>query len=285
MKPWIARTLSLAASLGVAGATFAGLAITGSRVTAAQSHLPHTQPSITGLPTRAAPASGTLKAAVVLGATGTVATDAMGPYEVFARSSAFSVYTVAAQAAPVAVDGAPSILPDITFDDVDARPGLRPDVVVVPALDDPDGAREAKLRSWVVAQAGRGAHVLGVCAGARLLAAAGLLDGRTATSHWSRLAELRRSHPETTWVEGRRFVRDGRITTTAGITSGIPGALAVVNELAGPVAATTVGAQVGYPGGRSMDPRRSLSNPSTSETGRWPSMSPCRGSGRSSAWL
>jgi putative intracellular protease/amidase len=189
-----------------------------------------------------------MKVAVVLGTTGTVATDAMGPYEVFARSSAFTVYTVAAQAGPVAVDGAPSILPDHTFDDVDAQPDLQPDVVVVPALDDPEGAREALLRSWVTAQADRGAHVLGVCAGSWVLAAAGLLDGKTATSHWSRLAELRRSHPETTWVDGRRFVHDGRITTTAGITSGIPGALAVVNELAGRAAATTVGAQVGYPG-------------------------------------
>jgi putative intracellular protease/amidase len=248
MNPWIAQTLSVAAGLAVAGAALAGLAIAGSNVTAAQSHPPYAPLDRATSPTHAAPSAAALKVAVVLGASGTVATDALGPYEVFSRSSAFFVYTVAAQAGPVAVDGAPSILPDYTFGDVDARPDLHPDVVVVPALDDPDGASEATLRSWVVAQAGRGAHVLGVCAGSRVLAAAGLLDGMTATSHWSRLAELRKSHPETTWVDGRRYVQDGRVTTTAGITSGIPGALAVVNELAGPAAATTVGAQVGYPG-------------------------------------
>lgn len=248
MNPWIAHTLSIAAALGVGGATLVGLVIAGSSATTAQNRLPYATSPDTGPHVRAAAASNTVKVAVVLGTSGTVATDAMGPYEVFARSPRFSVYTVAALGGPVAVDGAASILPEYTFDQVDARRELRPDVVVVPAVDDPDGASEALLRSWVIAQAGRGAHVLGVCAGSRVLAAAGLLDGRTATSHWSRLAELRRSHPETTWVDGRRFVQDGRITTTAGITSGIPGALAVMNELVGPAAAERVGAEVGYPG-------------------------------------
>lgn len=248
MNPWITQTLSIAAALGVAGATLAGLAIAGSSITAAQNRLPHSDSHAAGFHTRAAPAIHALKVAVVLGTSGTVATDAMGPFEVFARSSRFSVYTVAATSDPVAVDGAPSILPDHSFADVDLRADLTPDVVVVPALDDPDGTSEAQLRIWVSAQAARGAHVLGVCAGSRVLAAAGLLDGKTATSHWSRLSGLRSSHPEARWVDGRRFVRDGRVTTTAGITSGIPGALAVMDELAGPDAANSVGAQVGYPG-------------------------------------
>jgi transcriptional regulator GlxA family with amidase domain len=245
---WIAQTLSIAGSLGVAAAD-------------------------------------TLKVAVVLGTSGTVVTDALGPYEVSARSSRFSVYTVAAQSGLVEVDGAPSILPDYTFGDVDAHPGLQPDVVVVPALDDPGGASEAPLRSWVIAQADHGAHVLGVCADSRVLAAAGLLAGRIATSQSSRLAQLRRSHPETEWMDRRRFVRDGRITTTAGITSGIPGALSVVSELAGASAATTVGAQLGYPGWSSRHPRPSPFDPSISVTDRSCSTQPCRGCGPPSAWL
>jgi putative intracellular protease/amidase len=80
-----------------------------------------------------------------------------------------------------------------------------------------------------------------------VLAAAGLLDGRTATSHWSWLGPLREQHPRVHWVEGRRFVQDGRVTTPAGITSGIPGALQVIADLAGPDEATRVGQIVRYP--------------------------------------
>jgi hypothetical protein len=117
----------------------------------------------------------------------------------------------------------------------------------VPAVADPDGPQEAGLRAWITDQADRGARILGVCAGSRVLAATGLLNGRTATSHWSWLGALRKQHPQVHWVEGRRFVQDGSVTTTAGITSGIPGALQVVADLAGPDEATRLGRVVRYP--------------------------------------
>lgn len=61
MNPWIAKPLSIAASLGLAGVTLAGLAITGCRVTAAQNHPPYAPPSRAGLPTPAAPSPDTMK--------------------------------------------------------------------------------------------------------------------------------------------------------------------------------------------------------------------------------
>ncbi|MFC0222847.1 DJ-1/PfpI family protein, partial [Nocardioides zeicaulis] len=239
--------------------TLGGLGLAGARVTAAQGHLEHTpyDPASAGdadmdlLPTGAGarPARPkTFVVAVILGTSATVATDAMGPYEVFARSPRFSVYTVARDPGPAPTQGAPSIVPDHTFSDVDAHAELAPDVVVVPAVDDPSGIVEQDTRDWVAQQHARGARILSVCAGAMLMAETGLLDGRTATSHWSRLSSLRAAHPETRWVAGQRFVRDGTITTTAGITSGIPGALSVIEDLAGADEAGTVGAQVGYPG-------------------------------------
>ena len=120
-------------------------------------------------------------------------------------------------------------MPDRTFDE----PDLRPDVVVVPAVVEPAGVREAPLRTWVAAQAARGARILGVCAGSQVLATAGILDGRRATSHWSLIGSLRRSHPETTWEAGRRYVEDDRVITTAGVTSGTAGALRTVEILTG----------------------------------------------------
>ena len=248
-----AATLRAAVFAGLAAVTVGGLGLVGARVTASQGELAYTPQHATpaadaASATDRSPRPGTFVVAVVLGTSATVATDAMGPYEVFARSSRFSVYTVASDAGPAPVQGAPAIVPDHTFADVDTHPELTPDVVVVPAVDDPAGAVEEATRDWVVQQHAEGARVLSVCAGALLMAETGLLDGRTATSHWSRLSALRTAHAETRWVAGERFVRDGTITTTAGITSGIPGALSVIQDLAGSDEARNVGAQVGYPG-------------------------------------
>jgi putative intracellular protease/amidase len=186
--------------------------------------------------------------AVVVGVNGTVGSDVLAPYEVFARSADFSVFTVAASAAPVPLEGGPTLVPAHTFAEVDAGLVRRPDVVVVPALADPTGAEEAPLRNWVVSQSRGGAEVLGVCNGAQVLAATGLLDGHRATSHWSTLSALRKTRPAVHWVRGQRYVQDGSITTTAGVTSGIPGALAVIDQLAGPAEAARVGRAVQYPG-------------------------------------
>jgi transcriptional regulator GlxA family with amidase domain len=168
-----------------------------------------------------------LSVAVVAGATGSVAADLLGPYEVFARSPRFAVVTVAASRAPVTLSGGIQLVPDRTFDE----PDLRPDVVVVPAVVQPTSDRESPLRAWVAAQAARGARILGVCAGSQVLATAGILEGRRATSHWSLIGSLRRSHPETGWEPGRRYVEDGRVITTAGVTSGTAGALRTVEIL------------------------------------------------------
>ena len=111
----------------------------------------------------------------------------------------------------------------------------------------PDGRTEAPLRAWVTQQASSGARILSVCNGAEVLAEAGLLDGRTATAHWSRLGADRKQYPTVHWAAGKRFVQDGPITSTAGVTSGIPGALRLMADLAGPDEATRVGRVVGYP--------------------------------------
>ncbi|MGA8208781.1 MAG: DJ-1/PfpI family protein [Nocardioidaceae bacterium] len=203
------------------------------------------RPPGTDQPLVAAPyGTGKLAVAVVLGATGTTGTDAMGPYEAFAHSPRFTVFTVAERRTVAPVEGGPGIFPARTFDEV--TPAA--DVVVVPALNEAEAPAEKPLRDFVRAQAQAGAMVLGVCHGARVLAAAGLLDGREATSHWSRLAQLERDHPKVDWVANRRYVDAGAITTTAGITSGIAGALHLVDRLAGPAEAERVEREVGYPG-------------------------------------
>jgi putative intracellular protease/amidase len=190
---------------------------------------------------------GRLAVAVVLGATGSVITDALGPYEVFARSPEFFVYTVSAGPAAT-LSGGLGVVVDYSLRNVDAGTAPRPDVVVIPAVVSPAGSKEQPLREWLARRADQGAHLLGVCAGSRLLAAAGLLDGRRATSHWSRLKGLQRSRPQVDWVGGQRYIQDGKITTTAGVTSGVFGALRLVQQLAGTSEAQRVGGELAYPG-------------------------------------
>ncbi len=246
MSSHLKRIGWVATSVALMVLTLSGLAVAGVVRSTAQSQLPTSNQPRTN-PAPASPSSGHLVVAVALGASGTVGSDALAPFEVFASSPKFSVYTVAASAAPAPVDGGPAVVPTYTFADVASGRATKPDIVVIPAVDDPDGPTEAALRAWVIDQSQHGARILSVCAGARLMAATGLLEGRTATSHWSRISTLKKQHPETHWVNGERYVDDGNITTTAGITSGIPAALHLVDELAGAPEAARVGRLVHHP--------------------------------------
>lgn len=241
------RLFHAALPAGLSLLVVAALAFAGAEVADAESHIAPPAQDPHNLPVNRPSSSGKIAVAVVLGSSGTVGSDVLAPYEVFASSPNFSVYTIAAQSSPAPVDGGPAIVPTYTFDDVRSGKARQPDVVVVPAVGTPEGPEETAMRDWIVDQSGRGARVLGVCNGSNVLAGAGLLTGRTATSHWSRLISLKKSHPEVQWTGGLRYVQDGMITTTAGVTSGIPGALKVMEDLAGAGEAERVGRLMNYP--------------------------------------
>ncbi|QWZ09980.1 DJ-1/PfpI family protein [Nocardioides panacis] len=253
MNPWPRRVLTTILTLTVALATLAGVAVAGAVVTTRSMHQP--------VPTRSHPAASTavpstgpgslagdvsgqngrrLVVAFVVGTGGTIASDLLAPYDIFSSSPAFRTYVAAADAGPAPLEGGPAVLPTYTFADVDANPALTPDLVVVPALTRPSGSSEAPLRTWVTRQHDDGARVLGVCTGSLVLAATGMLDGLHATSHWSRIHALEADHPRVHWVRGRRYVEDGSVTTSAAVTSGVPAALHLVAELAGPAEAQRV---------------------------------------------
>ena len=122
------------------------------------------------------------------------------------------------------------------------------------------GSREASSCADTLAfirdAAGRARRIASVCSGAFILAAAGLLDGRRATTHWGRAAEFARAYPQVRVEPDRIFIRDGAVWTSAGITAGIDLALALVAEDLGEAAAKCVAQQlVVYhrrPGGQSQ---------------------------------
>lgn len=239
----LGTTLMLAFGLAtVAGVVLAGVTVTGrsinqpvpsSAADTVPASLQHAEPTSAAEPT-AVRHGRRLVVAFVVGTSGTVASDLLAPYDIFASSPAFTTYVVSDVASAAPLEGGPAVVPTYTFADVDADPALTPDLVVVPALTHPTGATEAPLRDWVTRQHDDGARVLGVCTGSLVLAAAGVLDGLDATSHWSRISALESDHPNVHWMRGQRYVEDGSVTTTAAVTSGVPAALHLVAELAGP---------------------------------------------------
>lgn len=99
--------------------------------------------------------------------------------------------------------------------------------------------------AWLRKQAAAGATMVAICEGAEVLANAGVLRHRTATSHWYSRDSLRRRFTDTTWVDDRRYVMDGNVMTTTGVSASIPASLALVNALAGPAAARETARRVG----------------------------------------
>jgi len=134
---------------------------------------------------------------------------------------------------------------------ITCRPGLRLEahgalehhtapvdtLVVVGGLGSDDAARDPVLTAHVRRLARDARRVASVCTGASVLAAAGLLDGRRATTHWRFAADLARAYPAVTVDPGPIFIRDGRIATSAGVTSALDLTLSFVAEDHGPALA------------------------------------------------
>jgi transcriptional regulator GlxA family with amidase domain len=119
------------------------------------------------------------------------------------------------------------------------------DIVVVAGAPEPAiraAVADQELLAWLRRAAGAVERMTSVCSGAFVLAAAGLLDGKRATTHWQGVEQLARMHPRVTVDGNAIFVRDGRIWTSAGVTTGIDMALAIVEEDLGRTVADAIAA-------------------------------------------
>ena len=99
--------------------------------------------------------------------------------------------------------------------------------------------------AWLRDQFRKGAKILGVCAGAKVVAAAGLLDGKRATTHWYYLGEMLERSPTIEYVADRRMVADGNIVTTTGITAAMPMMLTLIEAIGGRDKAQAVAQDLG----------------------------------------
>ena len=148
---------------------------------------------------------------ILLGPEGANAADVLAPYEVLASTGAFNLYTVAPQRQPVPLTGNLDLVPDLSLAQLDQRLPTGPEVIMVPQLSEVAAGLPASLApviAWLQRQRAQGDRLLvSVCIGAKVVAEAGLLDGRPATSHWLGLIGLRRDYPQLDW-------RDGSATST-----------------------------------------------------------------------
>jgi len=115
----------------------------------------------------------------------------------------------------------------------------RAQTVIVPGYENVDSTVSAAVLDALRAAHARGARVVSICTGAFALAAAGLLEGRPATTHWRWTDELQRRHPEVEVLPNRLFVDDGDILTSAGVTAGIDLCLHLIRRDHGAAAANT----------------------------------------------
>ncbi len=171
--------------------------------------------------------------------------DFAGPLEVFGITSRVTkkvdVMTVSKDGRQIRGTHGLKVEPDFSFTNC---PPL--DLLIVPGGK---GARVHALRdketlSFVRLQASR-AEIASVCTGALLLAEAGILDGHEATTHHELLESLQR-YPRVKVIRGIRYVREGRISTSAGVSAGIDLALAIVRDMFGDAVATEVADEMEY---------------------------------------
>ncbi len=143
------------------------------------------------------------------------------------RERGYEVRTFSRDGEPLRTSSGLTITPDASL--ADAPAGI--DTLIVPGGS---GSREAAgdgaLLEWISGAASGARRTAGVCTGAFLLAGAGLLAGRRATTHWASAQELARRHPEVRVDPEPIFLRDGKIWTSAGVTAGMDLALALVEE-------------------------------------------------------
>ena len=179
--------------------------------------------------------------------------DFAGPYEVFttaarvyertrpAGPAPFSVVTVGQTLATVRTRAGLEVNPNQSFA---THPTI--DLLIIPGGIVTAELAKPEIIDWIAATAPTTQITASVCTGAFLLAKAGLLNGKSATTHWEDCADLQAMFPAVTLREGVRWVDEDRVVTSAGISAGIDMSLHLVERLANRLLATTTARQMEF---------------------------------------
>ena len=196
------------------------------------------------------PADGSIPVAFLI-SDGAVVIDFCGPWEVFnnvmagGRMGAFRLYTVSETAEPIKASGGMKIVPNYTIANAPA-----PKVIVIPAQSN---SSEAVLE-WLRKSSKTADLTMSVCTGAYLLAATGLMNGKSMTTHHSSYVDMARQFPDIHIERGARFVEAGNLASAGGLSSGIDLALRVVERYYGRDVASQTAYDMEYQGLGWTDP-------------------------------
>ena len=161
---------------------------------------------------------------------GSETTDLIVPWSVLKRSDVADVVIVSTVTGAVQLMPALKIQPDMSIAQFDALHPKGSDYVIVPAFHNPKNPVAAK---WLQQQKTGRATIAGICSGALVLAHAGLLADRQATTHWYDRKKLTRISPTTTLALNTRYIADRGIATTTGVSASLPFALTLLEAIAG----------------------------------------------------
>jgi transcriptional regulator GlxA family with amidase domain len=191
----------------------------------------------------------------ILAFDGMEALDFAGPCEVFTTAARMhqrlqpqakawcAVRCAARTAAPVAARAGLRVMPDSTFADSDAGGA---DVLLIPGGVVDAAMQDARTLEWIAKESARAGITASVCTGAFLLAASGVITHEKVTTHWEDVDDLRRQFPQLTVETGVRWVDQGRIVTSAGISAGIDMSLHLVARLGGMALAERTARQMDF---------------------------------------
>lgn len=163
--------------------------------------------------------------------------DFAGPAEVFAAASsrgasggdrAFNVYLVSKTRAPIVSQGFIDVTPDYSIAD-----SPKPDIIVLPGGGAENVINDPEWLAWVKSSSEDADNILTVCTGAFIAGNIGLLDGHDVTTWYAAVPDLTKKFPKARVQPGRRFIDNGKIITTAGVSAGIDGALHLVARTLG----------------------------------------------------
>jgi transcriptional regulator GlxA family with amidase domain len=153
--------------------------------------------------------------------------DFAGPMEVFSYAG-FQVFTVSKKKEPLVSQGILKIIPDYSIDN--APPS---DILAFFGGNTGPSVADEAVIGWIRSRKAATQYFFTVCTGAFILGKSGLLDSLTATTHFAAIEQLRKALPSTRVLENVRFVDNGNVITTAGVSAGIDGALHLVAKLKG----------------------------------------------------
>lgn len=174
--------------------------------------------------------------------------DVSGPLDVFAEANLQAGYTayhlqvVGETLAPIVSSSGVKLVPDLAI--TQWREQAIDTLLIAGAPGIADGESETRTLDWLRRVVPRARRYGSVCSGAFLLAEAGLLDGRQITTHWAVADQLSRRYPQVSVDKDAIYVRDGRLQTAAGVTSGLDLALMMVEDDLGREIAQRVAAQL-----------------------------------------